>query len=214
MLTRQQAAAAADLIGRVDRLPVWPHSRWVLAILALGWFFCYFDIQTIAFALPNALKFYGASTAIGATTASMGLIGFVVGQPGIGILSERMGRRIAIFASIAMYAVGALLNAVAPDVISFICARFISGCGIGAFIGVASTYVSEVMPAPIRGKFAAWITLPALVGGSGTVFVALALVPNFPDGWRILLALPFVGVIPLVLGARATSRVDQMADRT
>lgn len=203
MLTTQDAGVGADLIARVDRLPVWPHSRWVLSILALGWFFCYFDIQTIGFSLPNALKYYGASTAIGATTASLGLIGYVVGQLGIGILSERKGRRIAIFASIGMYALGALFNSIAPDITSFIIARFISGCGIGAFIGVASTYVSEVMPAPIRGKFAAWITLPALVGSSGTVFVALAIVPSFVYGWRVLLALPVIGLIPLVLGARA-----------
>jgi putative MFS transporter len=203
VLTRQDASVAAELIARVDRLPVWPHSRWVLSILALGWFFCYFDIQTIAFSLPNALKFYGASTTIGATTASLGLVGFVVGQLGIGILSERKGRRAAIFSSISMYAIGALLNSIAPDIISFIGARFISGCGIGAFIGVASTYVSEVMPAPIRGKFAAWITLPAFVGGSGAMFVALALVPNFTDGWRILLALPVIGLVPLILGAHA-----------
>lgn len=203
MLTRQDAATAAELIARVDRLPVWPHSRWVLSILALGWFFCYFDIQTIAFSLPNALKYYNASTTIGATTASLGLIGFVVGELGISVLSDRLGRRIAVFAAITMYAVGALLNSIAPDATSFMTARFISGAGIGAFIGVASTYVSEIMPAPIRGKFAAWITLAALVGSSLTPFVALAIIPNFTVGWRVVLALPFIGLIPLVLGAHA-----------
>ena len=197
------ADVGADLIARVDRLPVWPHSRWVLSILALGWFFCYFDIQTIAFSLPNAIKYYGTTTAIGATTASLGLIGFVAGQLGISILSDRKGRRAALFASIAMYALGALFNSLAPNITLFIVARFISGCGIGAFIGVASTYVSEVMPAPIRGKFAAWITLPALIGSSGTALVALAIVPSFADGWRVLLALPVVGLVPLVLGAHA-----------
>lgn len=193
----------AELIARMDRLPTWPHSRWVLSILALGWFFCYFDIQTIGFSLPNALKFYGASTTTGATTASLGLVGFVAGQLGIGMLSERRGRRIAIFTSISMYALGALCNAVAPGIASFVAARFVSGCGIGAFIGVASTYVSEVMPAPIRGRFAAWITAPALIGSAGTVFVALALVPHFTAGWRVLLGLPALGLVPLVLGAHA-----------
>ncbi|MEO9188567.1 MAG: MFS transporter [Acetobacteraceae bacterium] len=113
------------------------------------------------------------------------------------------GRRAALFASIAMYALGALFNSLAPNITLFIIARFISGCGIGAFIGVASTYVSEVMPAPVRGKFAAWITLPALIGSSGTAFVALAIVPSFADGWRVLLALPVIGLIPLILGAHA-----------
>lgn len=203
MLRTEEIRAGADLIARVDRLPVWPHSRWVLSILALGWFFCYFDIQTIAFSLPKALKFYGASTTIGATIASLGLIGFVAGQLGVGILSERRGRRGAIFASISMYAIGALCNAIAPNVGTFVAARFVSGCGIGAFIGVASTYVSEVMPAQIRGKFAAWITLPALIGSAGTVFVALGLVPHVTAGWRVLLALPAVALVPLVLGAHA-----------
>lgn len=203
VLTTQDANRGADLIARVDRLPLWPHSRWVLSILALGWFFCYFDIQTISFSLPNAIRYYHTTTAIGATTASLGLIGFVAGQLGIGILSDSKGRRLALFVSITMYALGAVLNALAPTVALFIVARFISGCGIGAFIGVASTYVSEVMPAPIRGKFAAWITLPALIGGGATAFVALAVVPSFPDGWRVLLALPVLGLIPLVLGAHA-----------
>jgi putative MFS transporter len=86
---------------------------------------------------------------------------------------------------------------------SFMVSRFVSGAGIGAFIGVASTYVSEIMPAPIRGKFAAWITLPALVGSGVTGFVALAIIPNFTYGWRVLLALPVLGMVPLLLGAHA-----------
>lgn len=191
----------ADLIARLDRLPRWPHSRWILSILAIGWFFCYFDILTISFALPVAIKHYASDATIGATAVSLGLIGFIAGEVGVGILSDLRGRRTGLFTAVAMYSIGAFLNALAPTMTLFIIARFISGAGIGAFIGVASAYVSEIMPAPIRGRFAAWVTLPAMIGGAVTPFVALALVPNMAIGWRILLALPLLAVVPMVLGA-------------
>ncbi len=202
VLRRHDVETAGELIARVDRLPVWPHSRWVLFIIAVGWFFCFFDIQTIAFSLPLAIKHYHVSATIGATAASFGLIGFVVGELAISVISDRFGRRVGVFASIALYSVGALLNALAPGALSFIAARTLSGAGIGAYIGVAATYVSEVMPAPIRGRFAAWTTFAALVGASTTPFVALFLLPSVGVGWRILLALPFISVFPLILGAR------------
>ena len=190
-----------ELVARLDRLPLFPYSRWVLILIGGGWFFAQFDIGAIGFALPSALRAYHIGAGVGAAAISMGLLGYVLGEFVVSIIGDRWGRRLALFLAIALYAIGSLANALAPDALSFVGARCLSGAGIGGFIGASSAYVAEILPAPIRGRFAAWTTMPGFFGIGLVPFIALALLPHSEIGWRVLLAIPALVVVPSLLGA-------------
>jgi MFS transporter, putative metabolite:H+ symporter len=73
--------------------------------------------------------------------------------------------------------------------------RLISGAGIGACIAVVTTYLSELPPAAIRGRYTGW----ALCTNAGGLFlatiIAFGLVPSISAGWRVLLAIPVVALV-------------------
>ncbi len=193
---------AADLVARIDRLPSWPYHPSVLALFAFGWFFAYVDIGNIGFALPIALHRFGISPAWGATAVSLGLLGFVVGELGVSFLGDLRGRRLALFTAIALFSVGSIINALAPNGTWFIMSRFVSGAGIGAYIGTASAYMGEIIPTSVRGRYAAWLTLPAQLGSGCVPLISLVLLPYLDDGWRWLLAIPALALIVLAISAR------------
>ena len=69
----------ALLLARLDRIPIWPYPKSVLVIVGAGFFFAYFDIVTIGFALPVIAKEFGVS-ATGLLTAV--LVGFLRDKTG------------------------------------------------------------------------------------------------------------------------------------
>lgn len=43
---------SADILARLNRIPVWSLPRCYLVIIGLGYFFTFYDITNIGFALP------------------------------------------------------------------------------------------------------------------------------------------------------------------
>ena len=67
-------ASGALLLARLDRIPVWPYPRSILAIVGAGFFFAYFDIVTIGFALPVLSKEFGVSAELASWGSAMAII--------------------------------------------------------------------------------------------------------------------------------------------
>ena len=67
-------ARSAALIARLDRIPVWPYPRWIIAVVGAGFFFAFFDIVTIGFALPVIQKEFGVSAEAASWAITSGLI--------------------------------------------------------------------------------------------------------------------------------------------
>ncbi|MDA8198032.1 MAG: MFS transporter [Thermaerobacter sp.] len=187
------------ILARLERLPAWPYSWRLLLVIAAAWFFAFFDIGNIADVLPSALRTYHATATLGAAAVSAGLFGYVVGELANSTLSDLRGRRVAIVSAALLYSVGSLINGFSPSLGVFIATRFLVGAGVGATISVMSTYLSEILPTGVRGRYAAWATMPALVGLGVVPLVALAIVPGTVFGWRLLLMVPVLGIVPLLL---------------
>lgn len=71
--------------------------------------------------------------------------------------------------------------------------------GIGAEIASVTTYLGEISPAPLRGRYTGWATTFAYTGFSVVPFIALALVPHFSWGWRALLFVGAIGGITITI---------------
>jgi MFS family permease len=192
------------LLARLDRVPVWALPRRYLAIIGIGYFFVFYDIADIGYALPAISREFGLTGSEAVFIAvAVGLIGYVVGSIGIGSLADRFGRYRMLIVTMSLTAIGAFGDAAAQGLLSLVVFRFITGMGVGADLNLVSTYVSELAPARVRGRITVLTFLVGIIGQAVTPFIALALVPNVTFGWRLMFVIG--GAIALLgLAVRTT----------
>src|SRR4051794_9894563 len=135
------------------------------------------------------------SAAFSATLAAS-VVGMVAG----GLWSDRIGPRLPLLASVAVFAGGLLLAGLAPGIEVFVAARFLQGLGAGAmtvalYVVVARIYAPIDHPR-IFGAFAAAWVIPSMVGPTIAGVVAEAV------GWRWV----FLGVVALAAVATLVLR--------
>jgi putative MFS transporter len=77
---------------------------------------------------------------------------------------------------------------------SLIAFRFVQGLGLGAEVPIATTYVNEIAPAGVRGRFYVFYELIFVVGLLAAGIGGAIVVPRF--GWQTMF---FIGALPLLL---------------
>lgn len=192
---------SSELIARLNRIPVWALPGRFLGVIGLGYFFTFYDISNIGFAMPAINEQFHLSNSTSLFLAlSVGLIGYIVGSFVIGTLADHFGRYRMLILTFALTAIGSFGDALAPDIITLIVFRFITGVGVGADLNLVSTYISELAPTSRRGRITLMTFLIGILGQTVTPFVALALVPHYEIGWRLLFAIGgFIAVVGLIL---------------
>ena len=192
--------------ARLDRLP-WSRFH-VLLVAALGvtWILDGLEVTIVgaigpALQSPHTLGL--TPTSIGAA-ASFYVIGAVVGALGFGWVTDRFGRRVVFFATLAVYLLGVLLTACSWNFISFAIFRAITGLGIGGEYAAINSAIDELIPAKYRGRVdlivngSFWIGAAA---GSGASLIFLD--PHLFGqnvGWRLGFAVGgALGLVILVL---------------
>lgn len=190
---------ASDLAARLDRLPVTGFHRRVLLGLAGGFFFELADLNTFAYAAPALKEYVGLSVDDIAVVTSLSFLGMFLGAAGGGRIADRIGRRRALIGSIIWYSVFSLLNAAAWNVPTLGGARLLTGVGLGAMTVIAITYLSELMPRDRRGRMQAGTLAIGLIGIPAMAFIARAVIPIGPEGWRIVFVFGALGVLALAV---------------
>lgn len=191
------ATDARSVLARLDRIPVWSLPRYYLVIIGVGYFFTFFDIADIGYGMPAiATQFRLSGPTSTFVALSIGLIGYAVGSLVVGLVSDRLGRYKILLVTIGLTAAGSFLDATATGVKTLTLWRFVTGMGVGADLNLVSTYVGELSPARLRGRISNLTFLVGIIGQAVTPFVALALVPNYSYGWRLLFVIG--GVIATV----------------
>jgi putative MFS transporter len=182
-----------SVTARLDRIPVWPYERKLLWIIGAGYFFAFFDIVTISFATPVIATQFHVSKATVTLSVTSSLIGYIIGAFADSMIADKWGRKLSLGISVAVFSVGTVLAAVSTNVQELIGFRFIAGLGIGAEIAAVTTYIGELSPARLRGRYTSWATTAAYAGFSVVPFAARGLVPTFASGWRILFLIGAIG---------------------
>lgn len=113
-----------------------------------------FDLVTLGAVIPILLTTHHLGFTAGSTTllATLSLVGVGVGASLIGPLADRVGRKLAVVASVVLFSVFTLIQPFAPDVATFTAFRFVAGVGLGAVQPVALTIMSEVTPPQHKAK--------------------------------------------------------------
>lgn len=187
-----------NILARQDRIPVWPHGTSLLWVLGAGYFFAFFDIINIGAALPEIARQFGISTSLASWAVTASLLAYIVGSYVDGLISDRWGRRISLILSVAFFTVGSIGAAFSYSIGWLIFWRVIAGMGIGAEIASITTYLSEVSPSAVRGRYTSWANVFAYAGFAFVPLLARALVPTFEWGWRVLFLIGALGGLTIL----------------
>jgi putative MFS transporter len=192
-MSAERHDTGTHLVARLDRIPIWPYPMSMLWIIGAGFFFAFFDIVTIGFALPVLTREFAVSAEHATWAVTSGLIGYILGSFLDSRIGDRYGRRISLYLSVAAFSFGSLLCATSTSLNQLIFWRFISGMGIGAEIALVTTYMAESSPAPLRGRFTGWTIVAAYLGFAAVPLLAFHLVPGYAWGWRALFVIGALG---------------------
>jgi MFS transporter, putative metabolite:H+ symporter len=197
---RGQDRRVAEVLARQDRIDVWALPWHYLAIVGTGYFFTFYDIADIGFALPQIQDQFGLTGNESTFLAlAIGLIGYAVGSLLIGALADRFGRFRLLIVTIVLTAIGSFGDAASQSLIMLVVFRFVTGMGVGADLNLVSTYIGEMAPARLRGRISVLTFLVGIIGQAVTPLIALALIPSLHNGWRWLFIIGgIIAVIALV----------------
>src|SRR5271155_5176482 len=168
---------------RIERLPLGRFHRRFIALVSLGIFFDLYDIFIVAY--------------VGAALQQSGFLGMFVGTVVFGMGSDRMGRRSAFILLLLIYSVFTFLGAFAANAAWLIGLRFFAGVGIGAEIVVIDTYVTEVVPGRVRGRYVAITQVAGFCAVPVAAVLSRVLVPThfLMSGWRWVMVIGASGAL-------------------
>ncbi len=188
--------------ARLDRLPVTSVHRVAFLALAFAYFFELGDLNTFAYAAPAIIKEWHIDVHTVALITSASFGGMFIGAMSGGALANRIGRKRAFITATLIYSLFSLLNAFAWDVLSLAGLRFLTGIGLSAMTVIANTYIGEFFPARIRGRYMGLTMTVGLIGIPATAWVARAVVPAWPWGWRLIFVWGALGVVAAIVATR------------
>jgi sugar porter (SP) family MFS transporter len=182
-----------DREGAEERIPGYVYAVGAIAALA-GLLFGY-DTGVISGAELYLVKSFKLTAFTEELAISSVLIGAVIGASIAGRLADVFSRKLSLIVMAIIFAIGAVLTAIAPTLAIFIACRIIVGFAIGASSMIAPTYIAEQAPESIRGGLVILQQLAITVGIAVSYWVDLLFVHLGMD-WRPMFA---VAVIPAII---------------
>jgi putative MFS transporter len=186
----------ATVAARLDRLPVTRRHVMLVVIVGVGMFFDLYEVflagtlstvfKTRFHVGPDELKLVLASAFVGA------FLGAVL----LSRLADRLGRRNAFYLTLGVYSVFSVLAAFSPNVWWLIVCRFVAGIGIGGELPLCDAYLSDILPARVRGRLIGWAYTVGFCAVPAAGFLARWLAPKEVagvDGWRWMFILGGLG---------------------
>jgi MFS transporter, putative metabolite:H+ symporter len=184
----------ANLVARLERLPVTPRLMLLRFIVGMATFFDAYTILAIAFAMPQLISEWQLTATEVGMIISAGYVGQLFGAILFGSLAEKFGRLKILFITIVLFVSMDAACLLAWSGVSMMAFRFLQGVGTGGEVPVASAYINEFIGAEKRGRF---FLLYEVIFPIGLMFAGMMgffLVPAY--GWK---AMFIVGLIPSVL---------------
>lgn len=168
---------------------------WVVAICLVTIIFDGYDLivyGTVVPALTAPGSEWHLSLAQAGALGSYALGGMVIGTLIAGALTDILGRRKIMLASITWFSVAMGLTAMAPNPEIFGLMRFVTGVGLGGVVPTAIALTVEYAPAHRRNFNNALMFSGFSIGGVLAAVLAINLLPT--EGFRVLF---WIGITPL-----------------
>jgi putative MFS transporter len=187
---------------------VWPR----VVLISLGGFFEFYDLFFTGYIAPGLVRSGILTPTTPGLFGSTGIAGFVaamfsglfVGTALVSFVADRFGRRTIFTYSLLWYTAASVIMACQQHVFGLNLWRFMSGIGVGVELVTIDAYISELVPANLRGRAFAINQTIQFCAVPVVALLAWVLVPRSPfglAGWRWVVLLGAAGAV-LVWGIR------------
>ncbi|MEY9094125.1 MFS transporter [Paenibacillus sp. RC84] len=159
-----------------------PKQRKLLFSAGLSWLFDAMDVGIISFIVAALTVHWKLSAGQVGVLTSINSVGMAFGAAIAGYLADRYGRKSVLLWTLLIFSAASGLSALATSFTVLCILRFIAGVGLGGELPVASTLVSESMPAQDRGR--AVVLLESFWAGGWILaaLIAYFVIPKY--GWQ------------------------------
>jgi len=163
----------------------------LLGIAGLGWMFDALDVGLLSFVMAALKHDWDLSASEVGWIGGVNSIGMALGALTFGLLADRIGRKRVFILTLLMFSVASGLSAASTTLAMLLLLRLFIGMGLGGELPVASTLVSESVPAHERGKIVVLLESFWALGWILAALIAYFVIPSY--GWRIAMLL---GALP------------------
>ena len=158
------------------------------------------EMAAVSMLSKSLLYEWGVGWKMLALLGSLVFAGYIVGNLWGGYCSDRFGRRWTLAAFGIVFLMGGFCSVVSYNFVVFAVSRFVTGIGIGAAAGSASSLMAECSPTMHRGKLTMMVTgLGTALGMALVAFSGIMCHEHLggPEWWRIML---LSCILPTALG--------------
>lgn len=127
------------------------------------------------------------------------ILGTIIGTVVVGYLADLFGRRRIYIYNLAFFLLFGLISVLTSNFWVIIISRVLMGIAVGADYPVSNSYIAEMAPREVRGRFLAFSNVAFVLGSVSSILVALLFFGlNLPAdlGWRFMIGL---GLIPAAI---------------
>lgn len=190
-------------VGRLlDEGPWSGYQKWLILLTALTIAFDGIDNQLLGVAIPTIMREWSVPRAAFAPVVSIGYAGMMIGGAVAGLAGDRVGRRTALLASMAIFGLATAVVGLADTPSHLAVLRLLAGAGLGGAIPNAAALAAEFAPRRVRPVAVTLTIVCVPLGGTIAGLLGVRLLPVL--GWRALFVVG--GVVP-VLAALVLLRV-------
>ena len=157
-----------------------------------------FTIDTYLPSFPTIVKDYDTTASLVQVSLTTCLLGLGLGQLVIGPMSDVQGRRKPLRIFLFLYLIASIICAFAPNIYTFIGARFIQGFAAAGGLVISRAIVRDLYSGRELTKF---FSLLMLVGNLGPIVapIAGAIILAFTDWSGVFLVLSCIGVVLVLM---------------
>ena len=208
--TTSRMAGSIDVAQILDDGRVGGYQRWLVVLTALALIFDGIDNNLLGVAIPAISADWHVTRSAFSLVVSLNSFGMMIGGAVAGFIGDRLGRRIALIASLALFGITTVAVALVDGPRSLAVLRLLIGLGLGGAIPNATTLAAEYVPMrqrplavtltivciPLGGTLAGLVAIPALpaigwrglfaAGGIAPIAVAVLLARMLPESPRFL----------------------------
>ncbi|MCU1630826.1 MAG: transporter [Pseudonocardia sp.] len=192
--------------ARLDRLPITRRHRFALVAVGIGMFFDLYEVFLAGTLAAVLGKDFGVTGTAQKLVLASAFVGAFLGAVVLSRLADRLGRRRAFFLTLGIYSFFSVLGGFSVNVEMLIVCRFLAGVGIGAELPLSDAYLSDLMPANVRGRMIAWAYTLGFCGVPAAGLLARVVTPHEflgLAGWRWMFILGGLGAFLCWLLRRA-----------
>lgn len=163
----------------------------LLGVAGLGWMFDAMDVGMLSFIIAALKVEWNLTPEEMGWIGSVNSIGMAVGAFVFGIYADRIGRKNIFIITLLMFSLASGLSALTTSLAAFLLLRFFVGMGLGGELPVASTLVSESVPAKDRGRVVVLLESFWAFGWLLAAVISYFVIPSY--GWQTALV---IGALP------------------